>query len=198
MTEIRRVRCGMTGFIGAPGVATFYFLDTDTAVASLKTFWDSVGAMMPATVTIQVENTGDILEDTTGEITGSWASDVVAASPGGSDGSYSAPSGAIVSWETNTYLDGRRLRGRTFVVPLSGNQYQTDGTIVNGSLTALAGFGITLITEQSDSLVVWHRPRTAKAADGSRPAVAARAGGHGLVNSCRVPDRAAVLSSRRG
>jgi hypothetical protein len=184
MTEIYRLRSTWTGFVGSPGVSTMFFLDVATAVASVHTFWTVVAAKLPSDVHIQVENTGDILEDTTGELTGAWSAASVASIGGAMSDPYSAPSGAVVDWLTETITAGHRLRGRTFVVPLGGPTYQADGSLAAATITLIQGAADDLIASQSASFVIWHR---GTGSDGS----------NGLVTAARVPDLAAVLRSRR-
>lgn len=197
MTSLNRVRVGWSGFPGAPGVSTFYFLDVATAVASLVTLFTALRPNCPTDVTWRVESAGDIIEDTTGVITGAWGADPVSDITGSASGTYSAPSGGMIGWETATILDGRRLRGRTFIVPLAGSQYDSSGSLTADAYNGMGDSAIAFLVEQSSSFVLWHRPRVAHAADGSRPAVTARTGGHGLVTTSRVPDKAVVLRSRR-
>lgn len=197
MTALYRVRTALTGFPGGPGVATMFFLDKATAVASVRSFWATVAAGMPNIVKMQVENSGDIIESTTGVLTGSWTSDPVLSVQGAQGGPHSGPSGLVVTWLTGTIAGTRRLRGRTFVVPLSGTAYEADGTIADTMLTPARAAAQALVFEQSLSLVVWHRPVTARAATPTSPARAARIGSHGLVTGHRVADKAAVLRSRR-
>ncbi len=197
MTTIARIRTVLTGFPGGPGVATMYSINTATFPASLRAFWVACANAMAQGVQIQVEGSGDLIEDTTGVITGAWsgATPAVVGSP--SAGAYSAPSGAVVDWLSPTILDGRRVRGRTFIVPLTNAAYQSDGSLAAGTVTGLKDAGDALVIAEAGGFCVWHRPRKARAANGTIPAVTARAGGHALVTTCRVPDLSAVLRSRR-
>lgn len=197
MTTLLRQRTILSGFQGGPGVATMYFLDVATAIESVSRFWSSLTAILPNTVHITPERTGDTIEDTTGALTGSWIGGVVTASAGQNPGAYSAPSGAVVDWRTATVLDGKRLRGRTFVVPLAAGAYQDDGTLGAGAIGTIQAAATQFIVEQSNSAVVWHRPYKGRAAVGTLPARPAHLGGHGLITASRVPDLAAVLRSRR-
>lgn len=99
-------------------------------------------------------------------------------------GSYAAPVGARVTWETGSIVGGRRIRGRTFLVPLVSSTFDTDGTLTsanrtliqnaaNGLTNGLAGAGL--------SLAVWS-PTTSTVSP---------------VVSGVVPDQATVLRSRR-
>ena len=197
MTVINRIRASWTGFPGSPGVSTFYSVVPDATVPNLRAFFLAIHTALPSDVHVQVENEGDVIEDTTGAVTDLWTCDSVLSVAGDNTDAYSAPSGIVVDWLTGTVLDGHRVRGRTFLVPAGGNFYGTDGTLSDGALALIAPAAAAFVTADTGNFVVWHRPRAAKAADGSRPAVTARAGGHAVVTASSVPDKAAVLRSRR-
>lgn len=197
MTSIARIRSVFTGFPGGPGVATMYSVNTATLAASVRAFWQAIAGALPGDVHIQVEGFGDLLEDTTGALTGAWSTATPAIVNGTSGAPYMAPAGAVINWVSATILDGRRVRGRTFVVPIAGEAEQVDGSLSAGVLGTLSGAASGLVIAEAGGFCIWHRPRAAKPADGSRPAVTARAGGHALVTSHSVPDLVAVLRSRR-
>ena len=197
MTTLFRLRTLLTGFPGAPGVATMYFLDVSTAVESVSRLWQSWAVAMPNDVTITPERTGDTIEDTTGALVGQWVGGVVTPSQGSGGASYAAPVGAVAEWATATILDRKRLRGRTFIVPLSSANYLANGSVGPSTATGLQTSGTQFILEQSTSAVVWHRPFKGSLAIGTKPARPAHLGGHGLITACRVPTLAAVLRSRR-
>jgi hypothetical protein len=197
MTELNRVRVAFSGFPGGPGVATYYFLDTATAVASLSTYYGQLISFFPPNVSIQVENQGDKIEDTTGVITGAWGADPVPAMSGIGTGKYSAQVGALARWKTNTILDGHRLRGRTFLVPITAEYYTTGGVLDPGAKSGILGPGQTLVVDQSTSFVVWHRPYAGRAAVGKLKAKPAHLGGHGLVTVADVAPTLCTLNSRR-
>lgn len=184
MVDVSRVRTSWTGFRGAPGVTTMYFLDTATCVESLHAFWTSMAGDLPGDVVIQVEDSGDIIDSETGDLTGSWVSDAVDPINGAGGNGYAAPVGACIDWLTSTIANHKRLRGRTFVVPLDAGGFSADGSPKDTLVTHFEAYGETLISEQSTSFVVWHR------GTGTNGSV-------GLVTSAHVPDMAAVLRSRR-
>lgn len=192
------MRVAWTGFNGAPGVSTFYGLTAGTSLEALHTFFDSIKGVLPEAVHLQIAGEGEFIEDSTGEVTDLWVDDEPAAIVGGGYGSYAGPVGCAVRWTTDTVVDGARLKGHTFLVPLYGNSYDGSGTLSESVLTTVGTAAAALVAANAGGdLVVWHRPRVARAADGSRPAVAARAGSHGLITGSSVPDKAAVLRSRR-
>lgn len=165
-------------------MTTMYFVDTATAVESVHAFWASMSGDIPPDVDIQVENVGDTIDSATGVLTGAWAADPVAVVHCGGGGIYAAPVGAVIDWLTSTIANGKRLRGRTFLVPLSFDRFQADGTLEDNTRDSIQAYGETLISEQSDSFCIWHR---GTGSDGST----------GIVTSAHVPDMAAVLRSRR-
>jgi len=197
MATLDRIRVAMAGFPGAPGVMTFYASDALTFVDPLHAWLIAIATAMPTDVQLTIESQGDVIEDQTGTINGTWTTTVGATVPGLSTGSYAAPCGYVAEWLTSGFFSGRRLRGRTFVVPLGGASYFTDGTILDGSLADFRAAAATLVTSTAGNFRIWQRPRKARPADGTHPAVTARVGGSGAVSSSRIPDKVAVLRSRR-
>lgn len=197
MVALARVRVALTGFPGAPGVATFYGLDGGVLAADLQTFFSTAGTLFMSDVTIQVPPGGDVIEDTTGVITGSWTGGVFPAQHGTGAGNYAAPAGVLVEWLTATILDGKRVRGRTFIVPVSLANYTPAGQVDATVVANLTTNGNTLATFSPGNFVIWHRPRLARAATLKLKALTAHAGGHAVVTGTRVDPKVTVLRSRR-
>lgn len=190
---IQRVTSVWTGFAGAPGYTNFYFMgDAETggiqANFSVRMFWQEIRDRIPAGVTIATEAEHANIDESTGTITSYYTPEHEGAMSvaGSAAGGYSAPSGAVVGWNTDTVRAGRRVRGRTFIVPLGGNAYQSDGTLNPGVQTAIQDAANDLIASTlGNELVVWARP------------VNGAGGVAAPVVSARVPDMGAVLRSRR-
>lgn len=190
---IHRVQAVWSGFQGAPGYSSFYFRpftgggDVDLALNRVRDFFAEWRALLPTGVSIQVQSTVEEVDETTGMLTGYLDGaevDPVNTSTSGAD--FAGPAGAVVNWLTGTVRNGRRMRGRTFLVPLNTNAYDTDGTLTSNALGDIrAGADLLLANEFEQELVVWGRP------NGGSPGEAASVTGH------RVPDMAAVLRSRR-
>lgn len=197
MTAIQRLRIGWTGFPGAPGVTTMYFTDAASSQGAVQTLLDSLVGNLPLDVTVQQEASGDIITAETGALTGTWTGTVEPPVQGLNPSVYAAPIGFQFQWLTNTVLDGHRVRGKTFVVPTATQIFDTNGTLTPAAVIALTDQGNAFLNTTLGTFLIWHRPRAARAADGSRPAVAARAGGVAFAIATRVPDKAIVLRSRR-
>lgn len=190
---IYRVTARWTGFTGAPGYSNFHFQgstgapDLAPAAAAVRNMFQDMQVHLPSTLRINVSPTIEIYDDASGQLTGY---ETLATTPavvsGAATGPYAGPSGAVINWITNTVTQGRRLRGRTFIVPLATSAYDSSGTLTTGALTdintgasRLSGAGFSL------GFGVWSRP------------TAGGTGAFGEVVGHRVPDLAAVLRSRR-
>lgn len=197
MTALSRVRVSLLGFPGAPGVMTFACTNPDAFIVPLNAWIVRIRNFVPNIVSMQVESSGDVFESTTGQISGTWARGVQPVVTGLATGAYAAPAGGVCEWLTDIHLSGRRLRGRTFVVPMATNAFDLGGSIEAAALLELRAASAEFVTGSAGSFNIWQRPRLARAANGTFPAVAARGGGNGVVTSSRVPDKAVVLRSRR-
>lgn len=197
MAVIERVRVILTGAQGLPGVCTFYAIDGATAADDIDAFFSTNISRFAKGVSAQVEQVGDQIADISGHLTGTWTGGTSTVHTSAATAIYSGGVGCCVTWLTDTILDYHRIKGRTFMVPLDGGQYQNDGTMDNTALAALQATAVTLVGATTGNLVVWHRPVVAKPADGSRKAIAARDGSHAVITGAIVHDKVAMLRSRR-
>lgn len=197
MAVMSRVRVSLTGLIGLPGVSTFYCLTPSSFVPALQAFYVSLGSAFPAGISTQVEGVGDTIEATNGSLVGSWSTAVPTAGGGASTGAYAAPAGGVVNWLTGVVADGHRLKGKTFLVPLGGNQYDLGGSIDAGAITGIRTAATNFVSAVTNNFVVWHRPFPGAPAIGTKPARPAFSGSFAFVTGSSVPDKACVLRSRR-
>ena len=101
-------------------------------------------------------------------------------------GVYAAVAGACVTWLTQGVLAGKRVRGRTFLVPMGAGGLQNDGTLSTAEVSAINTAASNLIAAAPE-FTIWRRPTSKAAADGSSHPVLA----------FRVQDKTAFLTSRR-
>lgn len=192
-----------TGFPGAPGYSNFFFSTdggfwdggiigdnaqaaAEDAALSVNTAFGRITNLLPAGVTISREAEAPVIDSATGETVGLIDLPGTPAREGAGTGGYSGPSGAVVNWRTTDYRFGRRIRGRTFLVPLDGSAYEDDGTLTDDALSDLRGFGNDIIDVGGGTeFGVWSRPRNGSG------------GVFATVTGSNVPDLAAVLRSRR-
>lgn len=200
MTQVLRIKARWAGFQGAPGFSVFHFRDFDQAgftpeqatqaAANVRAFFDGIKLYIPNTITIQVESDAEVVDIDSGQMTDLLSADAQAVVTGTAAAGvpFAGPAGAVVTWRTNTIRNGRRMRGRTFLVPLSTAAYEANGTLLAACLTALNAAATALRqTAVGPDFVVYGRP----------PAGGVGAGTFGPVTAHSVPDMVAILSSRR-
>lgn len=202
MVAMNRVRVAWSGFSGGPGLSTFYFGDAAAALGPLRTFFNSMANLLPSGVLINIHETGDTLESTTGAISGQWAGSGQATVAGIGTTDYAAPVGAQVSWLTTVITGGRRIKGRTFLVPLQGSVFDGFGTLDTSAHDSILTYANILWAALPANMMIFQRPRLATpqwtdVRGRVHPAVAARAGTGAAVSGAIVPLKAAVLTSRR-
>lgn len=108
-----------------------------------------------------------------------------------SSGEYSAPSGCIIRWDTAAVAGNRRVRGRTYLVPLTRGAYDLQGSIQPATITQIQGAAQTYAAFTQSGAIIPHVY--------SPPVVGvgARAGFISPITGAVVPDKACVLRSRR-
>lgn len=182
---LRKVPVAWTTGIGGTGVSVFYSLESVDVTAELGTFFNAIKSLFPGPVTWQVPNSGDTIENATGLITGGWSGGTAATIIGGGGATYVAGTGAFVRWQTSQIRDGRRMRGRTFLCPLTTGSFDSSGTLTDGNVTQMQTAATALAG--SGKLIIWGRPRGPGASDGQA----------GLVTAGQVPDKVTSIRSRR-
>jgi hypothetical protein len=179
---------------GGPGVSTlFAFPDTTEQI-----FADAVRAFfsdalqvatahdcLPTGCSIQGDSIVDNIEVTDGTLASAVPVTAPTVVSGNATGSYSAPSGAVITWLTGLVHQGRRVRGRTFFVPVANQQLDTNGTLGSAFLTNLRTAATAYIASAANPCV-WARPDPGTT-NGAAFTIAAGA----------VQDKVAVLTSRR-
>lgn len=189
MTTLHRVVIAWAGTsVVGSAVNVLHYSASDNAappVAAIKSAFSAAANMLPAGVTLTIPGSGDTIDDTTGELVSVWSD-----AGGGAVAAAGIPAavggvGACIGWTTGGIVNGRKLRGRTFIAPLDGAAWDGDGTLKPNYVVNLTTLGNALMA--AGPLAVWHRPTSKGASDGNS---------YGVI-SCKVRDKAAYLSSRR-
>jgi hypothetical protein len=186
MADIMRVRSVWSNFPGAPGYTDVYSRNTalPAMTNAVRAFFDAIKTLLPTGTNVQTLGSCETYDEATGTLTGSTSSTAPAVVTCTGAGSYAGATGAVVTWITSGFVSGRRVRGRTFLVPLA-SAFDANGSLQTTAQSTLQTAASGLITAMSGDLVVWHRP-TQFGAGSAHP-----------VTSANVPDLAAVLRSRR-
>lgn len=196
MANMLRVVAQWGGFPSAPGFTNLYFdsaiigtPSANEAAARARQLFEAMKGQFPDGVTITIQPQVAEIDDSNGQQVDEFTVTTGGLPvPGTGAGTRSAPSGACINWRTSTFVGGRRLRGRTFLVPLSTAAYENDGTILPGSLAILRAAAVAYITDAvgpSAKPLVWHRP------------VGGTGGSSAVITASGVTDKVAILTSRR-
>lgn len=205
---IIKVKIDWSGFQGAPGLTALYFRDFEggddqvpfmqQAVTKVELFTTEVAKVIPSGVTLKVANDCELIDANTGDLL-----DVrtVATAAGKSNSSYvgqsyAAAAGAVINWRTASVHRNRRVKGRTFIVPIAGNSFESNGTLNGGTVNTLIAATVPLLnTATSPDFGIWSRPKRTKNPDGS--VTTTPDGTWSVATSASVPDMSAVMRSRR-
>jgi hypothetical protein len=157
-----RIRVAWVGMSGGPSLTTHFFVGDDNQAAAtearnlVNAFWGVVDNNISSTLSWSIDTTA-IVMTAAGVITNAFP--VAAGTGQGSDTTEKLPDAnqGLIRWETGTFINGRRLRGRTFVPGL------TEGWVSAGQLsttaqtnwnTAAATFAVN---GTNASLAIWSR-----------------------------------------
>jgi hypothetical protein len=156
-----RVETVTTGLDGSPFLSTHWFNSTignvDDCVQSVVDLWTDLSGVIINDLSMAVQSTVYVVDETTGEITGteiSGAADIVV----GTDAStpLAAATQGLLRLHTGDYVGGRELRGRMFVPGPSITALTNGGPSVsyqNSLNTAIA----TFIGNSSTVPIIWSR-----------------------------------------
>lgn len=210
MGQILRVKMRWAGFTGAPGLSVFHMKDfasgdvqaplAQDAVDRVDTFAEALRGLIPYQATLTVQSDVEVLEDTTGELL-----DVVTVAPDAAHVSlatngqeYAGPVGAVITWRTAGIRNGRRIRGRTFIVPMVSAAFDGNGQIDSVAHPVLVNAAAALRADTgTPDLGVWARPTPILDGSGNPTGNYNEDGQWTAVTGSSVPTFGAVLRSRR-
>jgi hypothetical protein len=148
-----------------------------TAVNAVRTFWDAFKTYLPNEVVLTVSPVVDVYSTSLGALVGSYtAATAPAQVTGGDTGIYSMASGVKVQWNTGVILNGRRVRGSTFIVPAGGTAFTVSGLVGATPRSSINTAGANLISAMATAthpFGVWSRPKTTTSDDGVFSAITA-------------------------
>lgn len=190
MASILRMRCvwGGTGVTGG-GLSTFYFDQAGSGFpADVRTFFEAIKANIPANVTVTVPNEGDIITDTDGVLAGSWSEPSGGGITTGTfTGDYPQGVGIRIVWTTGGIYRGRRVKGSTFIVPIGGALFGTNGQLDPATQAIFASAATAFVGSGSMPLIYSRASDKAPATQGES----------NLITSAVVPSTVSWLRSRR-
>lgn len=195
---------------GGPGYSVMHAREVDpsgaseisqsfaNAVRQLFTTYGTAGLPDDLTITFDAEVLQ--INPSNGELEQVYAVTPPSAVTGTGTTGYARPSGARIDWATDAIVSGRRLRGRTYMVPILASGYESNGTLTSSVMTALNNAADAYLAAANIptalSPAVWSRPVWNRDADGRRTTLA-RPGLLADITGRSVTDRVSVLRTRR-
>jgi hypothetical protein len=180
------------GFTGSPGYSTFFFDSSIAGSASahhVQAFFETQKNALPGVVTIQVQNSGFLVDAASGHQVGVWNESTITPTTGTDHNGFNGTAGYTVNWRTDALSPkGRQIQGRTFMVPASASCFDvTTGRLSDAFHTVIQGAADALISAVPGALCVYTRPTTKTSNDGvAHP-----------VSLARVAREGQFLTSRR-
>lgn len=199
MATVSTVTAVWQGFTGAPGYTRFNFAElanpsaVQTACNAVRTLLSTLTVSMLNTWSITVQSLVQHHDLATGDLTGEASAGTPPTAINGSlvpTTVYAGGSGLVVNWITGQFWNGRKVRGRTFLVP-AVSVYSSDGTITPTVVSNWQAAGNVFAATSGVTPVVWAK----KFNDADPPQQLA--GGAFAITGAIVPDRAAQLRTRR-
>lgn len=175
---------GYTVLHGRPQTGAPDDLASEDLAERVHALFDAIKAYIPNDYTISFPGEAVRLNTTTGVLEDVYTFTPPANVVGGYSQSWAAPAGFRYDWRTDAIVSGRRLRGRTFIVPVGGAAYADNGTLEPVPMGIFTNAGQDYIDVGVFTNVapcIWSRT-------------------HGIladITSVVVPDEIAVLRSRR-
>jgi hypothetical protein len=179
-----------TGFAGAPGYTRLKWAsqlatsEIAAAATEYKAFWNALAGQIPNNITITLDGLAQFI-DTSGTLVGQETYTAPAPTVGSNISAWAAPSGGVISWLTDTINNGRRVRGRSFIVPLAVNAYDDEGTLAPAAITAFNNAAAALGAATPNNVIF------------SQPGGVGTTGVEAPVTAHSVADKVAILRSRR-
>lgn len=197
MAGIFRVRAALSGWpSGGPGVMTHFFADNDVDMAggaqtSADRVRDALIAgrnLFTAALTWTVSSQVDRIDLANGNVTATLGVTGSTGVGGSGTGWAPTPIAVMVRFETDLFIAGHRVRGRTYLSPIDVSMMEGDGTPSAVGLAHAESFATAMEDEGLTGIhhVIWHRPSPG-GTDGQVSVVT----GH------IVPNKYAILRSRR-
>lgn len=194
--------------VPSPNISKFQFAGSATPTSAgsllvrLKAFGDGLIPYLPAAVSLTYQGTYQVFDEGISTPGGGaqlvdqgTASTVPPASVGTGTGVWSAVTGGWINWITTAFVNGRRVVGRTFLVPLANTPvFQTDGTLNDVFRNAVVANGNSLNNGSPAHVIYYNR---GGASNPPKPTDKPHTFGWQAATACSVPDKAAVLRSRR-
>jgi len=180
-----------------PGFTVIYSNNGSPSPAPLQSLATALAPYVPPSFTLVVPNSGRLINEVDGKMTGVWSNGVQTSTVGTGTGTYAPASGGQIKWDTNEFKHGHRVQGLSYMVPLMSAQFTTTGVLLSTFCNTMQAAAAQMIVNMAQSFVIWSRPVFVKDADGKPTDVIDRPGSMHKVSTATVPNKSVVLRGRR-
>lgn len=187
MANLARVRVEWSGSpVQGGGLSTFYFDEAGSGwTAAVTAFFNAIKGVFPTLLTWKIPGSGDLINDASGALTGTWDEGLDQSVAANGVGQYPFGVGARVVWNTDGLTNGRRVKGSTFLAPLLSGQFEGSSALVPAVVTLFNTAANDLADSPDYDMKIW-----TQAVNGS-------GGKSSSVVSASCPDKVSWLRSRR-
>lgn len=136
--------------------------NAQAAAAAFRAWFFTNRDLFPDEVSISFDS--EFLElDVAGNLLAVYPVTPPAAVVGTQTAAYNRAAGIRVDWGTGVIVSGRRLTGRTYLVPTTTGAFDSNGQVNSGTVTAVQASNATLLTALNSvgNLAVWSRTHAA-------------------------------------
>lgn len=123
--------------------------DENATITAANTFFNAVKGLMPAGITISAPVSGNVLDELSGHVVGSWSAGASGPTVTTGFNIFVNGVGLRVKWPTIGIVGGRRVVGSTFLVPLSTESYEGAGNLTAATLTTARAAAVAFGTSAS-------------------------------------------------
>lgn len=178
MTTLMRTKIVTSGYIGGPGVNVLHLSagtsgtwtqeNLDGAFEELNSVYDSLKNMYPTEVDILPDAEIQEIDEVTGNIVNVWTQTGWADVVGGTSGSTAISRGAclVAAFATDIWHEGKRLRGRSFLGPITTNALTGTGQTDASWVELVEDSYVALTSGVGPRLAVYHRPASGASSGG--------------------------------
>lgn len=180
MAIICRTKVNLTGWDGAPGLNIIHWrtpitpgvpstTHVDDMHDEISAYYDVLSSCLRPGVHWAIDPVVAYLEDSTGEIQGivTQTGDVHEYDSTATSGNQSPAVQILCRLNTADYVNGRNVKGRMFLGPITDSVVTEDGDLRSDVIESLDDALIAPTSGLGATFVVWHRPTNEAADNGS-------------------------------
>lgn len=166
-----------------PAMSTFHLEGQAPAAApqpiadAFHTFFDAIKTYLPDEVGVSFDNEVTDHVTASGQLVGSFPVTPPTTVAGSGVSTWAGGAGGRLVWSTGRIINGRRVRGSTFLVPFTSSAFASSGRLNSAAIALVNGSASTLRTSLNSNgspLCVWSAPVS------GRPGTTSIVDGHGL------------------